>query len=306
MQNNQINIAFITDNKFVMQTYIALLSMFDNKNSTSNYNIVILSKELDPNNIKQLENLTKNKFSIKVLPLEENIIGDETCKKSVYSANVLYKLKLDKIFVDIDKILFLDSDIIIMSDLTELYRINIDNYYIAACKDIGAVVYNLKNKNRLYSNYFNTGVMLLNLNKIRNEYFFDKAISLYIENANNYYFPEQDVLNELIKDKIKLISLKYNFITSNARYTKKQLTNFFKEDIYNIKPVVLHYAGNGCRPWLYYNVYNQKEWNKYYKQSPYKKIKLNKKFIPFYKTLIFLINQYKIIRSKKIYKELEI
>ena len=305
MLNNCINIAFITDNNFVIQTIVALFSLRANKLKETEYNIVILGKELSNSNITQFEKLSESKFCVKVLPLNDAIISESICKNSIYSSNVLYKLKLEKIFTEYNKLLFLDSDIIVLDDLTELYNTSIDNYYIAGVKDIGAVVYNLKNKNKLCMNYFNTGVMLLNLKKIREENFFDNVILNYETNAKNYYFPEQDALNELIKDKIKLISIKYNFITSNVRYTTKQLTNFFKEDMDNIKPVVLHYAGR-CRPWKYSNVFFAKEWLNYYKESPFKNEKLKNKYIPLINIYIKILYQIRIILNKSFYRNVGI
>lgn len=299
--DNNIVVSFITDNNYTMQTYIAIKSLFENKLASTNYYIYLLGINLTQENINRLLSLQSEKFSITHKKIENDIIQNNVCKNSVYSSSVLCKLMLDKIFPEFDKILFLDSDTIVLKDLSELYNIDVQDYYIGGVKDIYAPLFHILNHKKINYDYFNTGVMVLNLKKIREENFFEKALSIYLKNPEQYYFPEQDVLNEIINKKIKIISTRYNFITSSYRYTKTQLSNFFKEDFSDFEPVILHYAG-GCRPWIYYNIYFSKAWEYFYNKSIYAKTKLKKKYIPFIKLWIFILNQIKIMSNKKIYK----
>ncbi|MCK7489743.1 MAG: hypothetical protein MZU79_05535 [Anaerotruncus sp.] len=72
------------------------------------------------------------------------------------------KFDLPDLIPNQDKVLYLDGDIIIQKDLSDLFEINIKDYYAGAVKDIGLIDNDLNIKN-----YFNSGVMLLNLKLMR-------------------------------------------------------------------------------------------------------------------------------------------
>ena len=303
-----INIAFITDSNFTMQTYIAILSLLETKNKDSIYNIYIIANKLSLNDKERFLKLEIDNFFIKIIDYN---IEDINIKNSYYSNNVFLKLYLDTLIPNCNKLLYLDSDIIVRKDLSELYNIDISNYYIAAVKDIGPTFVYLKSKYRYYPNYFNTGIMLLNMDLIKEDNVFFLALNSYKNLKKEYLYPDQDLLNNLcnIQDKIKILHPKYNWITSNWRYTKKQLMKFYDiknpDEISDNNIIILHYAG-GCRPWIYKNVFYSKIWMKYYNKSIYKKQKLKLKNILFIKLLIFIKTQILIILNKKIYRQCKI
>ena len=82
--------------------------------------------------------------------------------------SALLKFKISEILANYDKIIYLDGDILVQKDLTELYNIDIDGYYVAAVDDTGKI-YHKKDVYAKYPNYFNSGVMLLNLKKCRED-----------------------------------------------------------------------------------------------------------------------------------------
>lgn len=303
-----INIAFITDSNFVMQTYIAILSLLNTKNKDSIYNIYIIANGLSVTEKDKFLKLSIDRFCINIIDYN---IEDTNIKNSYYSNNVFIKLYLDSLIPNCNKLLYLDSDIIIRKDLSELYNIDISNYYIAAVKDIGPTIVHAKSTNTYYPQYFNCGIILLNINNIKKDMFFTSALNYYKNSNFNYLYAEQDLLNNLcnINKKIKILHPKFNWITSNWRYTKKQLMSFY--DIKNSNEIsdnnifILHYAG-GCRPWIYNNVFYSDIWMKYYNKSIYKEQKLQLKNIFAIKFLIFIKTQILVCLNKKIYKQCKI
>ena len=153
-------------------------------------------------------------------------------------------------------------------------------------------------------------MLLLNLNLIRKNAFFEKAIDYYIQNGKDFMFPEQDTLNILIGEKIKLISPKYNYITSNKKFTKEQLMNFYEldspSDIKEKNIVLFHYAG--IKPWNFYPCFYSKHWEKYYKKSIFynKSLKRNRYYNFVIRLFSFLKNQIRILKNIKFYKSIKI
>lgn len=308
MDKFELNIVFLSDKNYFKYTYITLLSLLETKNFYSKYNVKILSSDLlEKEKLNLLENLNSFNFTVENIPI--TLENPKSCN-SFYNSIIFTKLNLHKIFPLYSKLLLLDSDIIIKNDLTELYNTDIYDYYLAGVKDIGPIIYHKINNNKIYSNYFNVGVLLLNLNKIREDELFERALDDYEKNCSKYFFPEQDALNNVIDEtKIKLLHPKFNWITSTNRYTNSQICKIWNlNSIKEVNPnniVILHYAG-GCRPWIYKNAFFAKDWLKYYNNSYFKNELSKIKWIPFFKFFIFLKNQWEIFRNKKLYKELGI
>lgn len=154
-----------------------------------------------------------------------------------YSYMELLRCALATIFQDEKLILWLDIDTIINDNITDLFSMNMDGYFYA-----GAVE---PQKSRGVFQYFNTGVMLCNLEHLRN---WQKEIEM-IAMLNNYPFayPSQDVINLLCQGRIRQISSDYN-------------SNYFVNNC--TQPKVFHYAA--IKPDQYmndwaYRMYEQME-----------------------------------------------
>lgn len=151
---------------------------------------------------------------------------------------------------DIEKILYLDPDIIINGSIEELYNISLENYFYAAASHTGKFLTNL-NSYRLDmeddSPYINSGVMLMNLKKLREEQDFEKVFE-YIEKKNKMLIlPDQDIISSLYGSKIYVLdSFRYNMTERLFQLygMEKGITlNWIKEN-----SVVIHYCGKN-KPW---------------------------------------------------------
>lgn len=113
---------------------------------------------------------------------------------------VLLKLAMHRIFPDLDKILCLDVDTIVTSDISELWEIPLKPYYLAGVKEPAKTA-----DDRVY---VNAGVMVLNLRKLRNNFKGDELISAV--NRKRYVFCEQDCIAERCQGGILEIPAEYN------------------------------------------------------------------------------------------------
>ena len=102
------------------------------------------------------------------------------------------------------KFIYLDTDVIINNDISELFNIDISNYEIACVKDI----YNWASPSRWGTkNYFNAGVLLLNIDKIRETGYFKKA--RHLVNTKKMLYCDQDALNKTVTSKL-MLPVKFN------------------------------------------------------------------------------------------------
>lgn len=113
-------------------------------------------------------------------------------------------------YVKEDKIIYLDTDTIVKKDISRLWEIDIDDYYAAGCKDLGVI--NQKSyfpKLDIKGKYINSGVMLLNLKKIREDNLIPKFFEIL--NSRELLYPDQDALNLVCTEKLLYIPSIYNY-----------------------------------------------------------------------------------------------
>ena len=151
----------------------------------------------------------------------------------------------------LDRILYLDPDIIVNGSVKELYNIPMDSYYFAAASHIGGFMQKI-NEIRLdmdeESPYINSGVMLMNLERLRNEQNFDDVFTFIEKRKNFLILPDQDVISSLYGSKIyALDSFRYNMTEKLFR-----THSLFEKDL-NLEwvkknSIIIHYCGRN-KPW---------------------------------------------------------
>lgn len=185
-------------------------------------------------------------------------------KEKKVSVGTLYRLKIDEILPVCSKVIYLDSDVIVNMDLSALWRINVDNYFCAAVRDVSSTRNKWKNRSAFRkmnietAGYFNAGVLLLNLDVIRHKMsLWNSAMYFFEKYGRNSLFFDQDALNSLLQKKTKFLSDDYNFIPVAIN------TNNLCEE----KKAIIHYAGP--KPWSYRcSSYDWLYW-KYFSMTPW-------------------------------------
>ena len=160
--------------------------------------------------------------------------GPNYHKKWTYMA--LMKTAMAKIFPQLHNILTLDHDTIILDDLQELWMMGLNDCYVAGC----AEPYWTR---VMWREYINAGVLMWNLDKIREDKMDDKMIGML--NNLDFQLPEQHVINLACKDHIQILDSAYNFC--DYVYPPRE-------------PVkILHFAGKaGRESWMRKEIWGDK------------------------------------------------
>ena len=290
-ENVTIPVAFATDINFVPPTFVAITSLLCNAKPSTFYDIYIMvPSEIVPIVEKQAKLFHErfSSFNINVVNMGDEFADVKMSIKHI-TAQTYYRLHLPKILKQYNKCLYLDSDIIVNTDLTELLRTNIDEYYIDGVKAAGyyhpsswvqkhTAEVGLPSINQ----YINAGVILFNLARIRKEKVYEKMLS-YVDKG--FSSQDQDILNLVCYDNIKILPLKFNLMTKYLSFENGEL-KVGEEDsaVYGSteceealkSPVIIHYADKR-KPWNDSSVIYFKEWEVYSKLSPlYKERKKSK------------------------------
>ena len=155
-------------------------------------------------------------------------------------------------FVTEDKVLYLDSDLIVTDDLTDLFELDLGENYLAAARScFGAGV------------GFNAGVLLINNKKWKSETIRQKLIELTEKEHENVKEGDQSILNMLFKEQYSLLEDKYNFqIGFDAGAAEKNHAFIFEIPL-TPSPKILHYISPD-KPWKQFSVGRlREEWWKY-------------------------------------------
>ena len=271
-----INIVLATNDKFIKQAATTVMSIHKNSKKDSLIGINILHSDITQKNqnimkdmVKDMENISELNFVDMKQFVTKNFFDKYLVEEDYISSETYYRLFIPNIFSQYDKVLYLDSDIVVCEDLTELYNTDIDNLYagvVSVYKYFFKKVLNLNNDkiiseeylanklNILNKTYFNAGVLLLNLNEMRKDNIKEKSFKFLFENYPLLY-QDQDILNSLFNNKIKFLDRRYNV--------------YYRHFLYNKPTTILHFAGSQ-KPWNFYKLNEGFElyW-KYFKLTPF-------------------------------------
>lgn len=247
----EINILLTPDNNYVQHCGVVMASILLNCDNSSNINFFITDDNISENNKNYLKNLNKiRKFNISFLNISDfDVSMFPLNRKHIKAFSVYYRMIVcDILPKNIDKILYLDCDVIVEKDLKELFDIDLKDYLAGVVEDESS----LSNCLRLGINYyFNSGVILFNLTKLRDFDLFKKCTEYFNKNKNLITLQDQDILNGVLSDKCLHLPLKWNASTP-----------VFKDCIWKQKSSINERIKAGLEPGIIHYTCTPKPWNK--------------------------------------------
>lgn len=280
--NQKINVVYISDNNYEDITATSITSLRENRDRTVNYHIYIILTRTTEERVSKFYELKDNGFDISTIVYQTSD-NEKEYEITGISASPAATVKfcLADILYFLDKAIYLDGDTLIQGDLQEVYDTPLaDNQYVAAVSEesIGEmpIAKYLELLDSNLEHYFNSGVMVLNLKKIRMDGLKDKLFD-YRKHGKNY-FMDQDALNVVFDGNVKFISCKFNYISVKDNvFGEEEIKDV--EGATHIKTVyeciaeatILHLiaANNAGKPWKVYEPYISDLFVKYYNLSPF-------------------------------------
>lgn len=168
-------------------------------------------------------------------------------KSDYYPISMLYTMILPDVINSVDRLIYLDSDIVVNSSLGELWQTDLEDNYVAAVEDANGKKYAKRFGMKPESRFFNTGVMLINCRKWREDNIPHRAAKISMEKTGTTFGFDQTVLNQLFEGNVKFLDLKWNlqYCPINVWPTYENIKEY-KNAISN--PNIIHYVGD-YKPW---------------------------------------------------------
>lgn len=266
-----------------MQTCVAIKSLVDNYDENKKISIFIICDGLNDEQIRIIESNKAPNAQIHTISVDSDKYCGLEKKYSNVSRAAMLKFEIPLI-IEQEIALYLDGDVIVRNDISDLFNIQLDDNYAAVVRDGPKPKRVPGGKKHSYygnRNYFNSGVMLLNLKQLREDNISEKLINYRKQEYN--YFMDQDAFNNVFQGKVIYLPLQYDFMLhlisfKNESFTLDQLSIFYDDGHYEtiddlFKSVkIIHYTFD--KPWKYYDIPFADEWYKYYLLTPFSSVKL--------------------------------
>ena len=272
-----IPIFFASDDNYVPFLAVSIKSLLDNASKDYYYNIYILTEGISRANEERLKRYETENSEIVFVDLSSNIakIRDRLSStlRDYYTESIFYRIFIAALYPEYSKAIYLDCDIVVLGDISEFYNINLgDNILGAITDDVIATNEDFRNYAKYgigvdYTKYFNSGVLVMNLDEYRKEKIQQRFVYLLIKHNFETAAPDQDYLNVLCYDKV--------------RYIDKSWDKMPVGDDYDGALNLIHY-NNFRKPWYYDDVpYGEYFWE-YAKKTDYYEdiLKIKSEFTP--------------------------
>lgn len=280
---DKINIIFATDENYAQHAAVAIASILCNTAYPSNIHFYIIDDNIDDDNKNKLQNtVLKFNSNINFVNISENSLNQVFVSGSITRA-AYFRLTIPNILPkSVNKVIYLDCDLIVLGDIINLWNIDMCQKPIAATADFGILSSNGKryekevnlNWKKEYS-YFNSGVLLIDVMLWRKNNYADKLIELV--QTHKFRHHDQDVLNYLFMNNWTLLPLYWNVIPPvfNMNLSIIKHKTMRQKALHALNNIcIIHYAG-GYKPWEYkiYKGFNEKYYE-YLAKTEYKNVKM--------------------------------
>ena len=266
-----LHIAFCVNDNYVSYISVTIKSIVENNQQHDIYIHVLIDKISVTDRVR----LTKTIHGYNNVKLNIHLVDDKAIKglkTGVWTIYTWYRVLLPAILPErVKRVLYLDADTLVVTDLQELFSLDMVDKSIAASIDVQSL------DNRAFDRcgyepdkqYVCAGVLLMNLDYWRKNDLSNKLIDWAIHNHECIMFPDQDAINYICQDSKIVLPLRYGIL--NVFF----LNDVFYQGAYAAQlrdcidhPAIIHYAG--CYPWI--KVFSMHlmnaEWMKYNKMLP--------------------------------------
>ncbi len=217
MKKSIIPIFYACDDNFVKYTIVSLKSIIENASKEYQYNVHILNTNVCENMRKKALELANDNFNICFEDVTDYLksINDKLPIRDYYSKTTYYRLFIGEMFKEYDKAIYIDSDTIVLGDISKFYNHDIGDCYVGACNEQAMVQENVYgtyvetvlgiNRNK----FFNAGVLLINCHQFRKNSILDEFIALLHE-YNFIVTQDEDYLNLICRNHVYWLEQKWN------------------------------------------------------------------------------------------------
>lgn len=250
-----IEVVLCTDDNYVMPTGV-LMESIARTNAGVEFHYNVVTAGLSDESKAALKTCAKAPSSVDFFTIDKSILASCPIRPDEHvSIATYFRLLLPSIMpANVDKLLYLDGDIICTGSLQELWNVDLNGFSAAAAPDMRCNDKTIFERLSLPldSEYLNAGVMLINLDWWRKNDVQNNALKYISENSDACLFHDQDALNVVLHGTMRRISVRFNYQEHFFEPFEKQknIDGIHFDDIESSKNDLrlIHYTGRK-KPW---------------------------------------------------------
>ncbi len=262
MTDRTIPVFFSVDDNYLPFLAVAIRSLIDNLSPDAHCDIHVLNTGLQSSKFRIIRAMETDRVRIRSVDVTHRIrpLTERLLLRDYYTPSIYYRLFIPSLFPQYRKAIYLDADIVVNGDVSRLFEAPIGNRLVAAVSD--DVIASNRNF-RLYAeeavgvshrHYFNSGVLLMNLDQLRRQNVEEKLIALMNRHHFETVCPDQDYLNVLCRGQVLYLDKGWNKMSIDRRYDGT--------------PMIVHY-NMFYKPWQYRHICYRELFWQYAERTPF-------------------------------------
>jgi lipopolysaccharide biosynthesis glycosyltransferase len=306
---NSLSIVYATDDNFAGILGVSLVSLFENNRHIPEIDVYILDNGISQSNKEKLQSISKTyhrKTLVFIKATDINKILGMDVKHDRGSLAQYARLFVSSALPEnLERVLYLDCDIIINRPLDDLWNLDMHGKTVAALMDAFSSWYRTNIELDKNDIMFNSGVMLIDLKRWKKNQIEENLMKFISSHNGHIQQGDQGALNAILSNDTYCFNPRFNSITVFFDFTYKNMLiyrkspKFYSEEQVKLaieQPVIIHFTTSflSKRPWIKGCKHQYRDrWMEYKNMSPWKDEELRehvvstwkKYFIKFYKVL---------------------
>lgn len=271
-KTRNIPVVICFDNNYAISGAALINSIISNANSNLNYDLVVLENGVSFANKERFFSMVAAHANISLRFFDVNAFSEikSVFTRAHFSAATYARLFIPKLFADFEKVIFIDSDTVVESDLAELMTVPLESNLVAAVKDIvmeGFVMFGAMSQSSdgvmpaeqyLSSSlgmanpdgYFQAGILVFNIAQMNKENTFSSLMTAL--KSKTYWFLDQDIMNQVFHGRVHYLPLEWNVYHGNGNtddfFPNLRFSTYMSFLDARKHPKMIHFAGEN-KPW---------------------------------------------------------
>lgn len=249
--NEPVNIVLCSDDNYAPYAATVIISAVNNSSRSGCLNFFLLATEMTLGVKHTLQDWSAE-LNIKLNIIDANVDGFKNISVGRFGKATLVRLLLHKYLPkNVNKVLYLDCDVMVLDDLDILWNESLNELSVAAVMDLSS---SPEESNRLLTSgdYFNAGVMLIDVNRWKEDCIGERAEAALNDNLATFKYLDQDALNYVLAGNWKRLGFRWNFQPVSYSAVEKKYEHLV-ENLTDIEdaisnPAVVHFIGS-VKPW---------------------------------------------------------
>lgn len=255
--SDRINVCIACDDNYSKYAGVVISSALENAEQDDKLTFFILDSDISDDSKGLINSLKQIKdCEINFIGIDNKLFEDYAKVKTnqYISIATYYRLKLSELLPEVDRVIYLDCDVVVNKSLSELFNSDLEGLPIAGVLDI--------NKRMLRKNpsYVNAGMLVMDLKTIREQAIEPQFLEWTKEHIDTIKMGDQEIINEVLKGKIKILKDNWNV----------QSSNFVNRSSYTKAPYIIHFVSKR-KPWHFGSFsYHKDYYFKYLELTPWR------------------------------------